>query len=282
MTPQEGRLGRGLESLLPRTGEEIVQVSVDEITPNPYQPRSDFPEEELRELAASIRQNGILQPVILRRAESGYQLVAGERRWRAAKIAGMAQIPAIVRTLSDPQLLEIALVENIQRQDLNPIEKARAVNQLMEDLGATQQEIADRIGQARSSVANLLRLLDLPKVIQEKVSRGTISMGHARALLSLEDEAAQISLAEKIEEHGLSVRDVEKLVSPKQPKKKGPKSEALSPDLPPNLADIQERLRRLLGTKVSIQQSGKKGKLVIEYYGLEDLDRILQTLNVSI
>ena len=211
----KGGLGRGLEALIPSVPgkEKLMEISLDEVAPNPYQPRQTMNEDSLEELALSIKQHGLLQPIVVRKVEKGYEIIAGERRYRAAKKAGLQKIPALVKEVSDEELLEYALIENLQREDLNPIEAAYAIRKLMESFGLTQEEVADKIGKKRSTVANLLRLLKLPEDIQEMVSDGRLTMGHARALLSLDDPEEQRRVAKEILEHSLSVRDVEREVS---------------------------------------------------------------------
>lgn len=213
----KGGLGKGLGALIPSAseGEKLKEISIDSISPNPFQPRQTWDDGALEELVASIRRYGVLQPIIVRKTDRGYEVVAGERRLRAAKKAGFSRIPAIVRELSDRDLMEYALVENLQREDLNPIEAARAIKSLIDRFGLTQEEVADRIGKKRSTVANILRLLKLPLEIQNMLAEGRITMGHARAILSLSNPDDQIKLAQKIVNNSLSVRDVEKEVSRK-------------------------------------------------------------------
>ncbi len=208
-------LGKGLEALIPSVseGEKLKEISVDNVFPNPFQPRQKWNDDALEELVASIKRYGVLQPIIVRKTDRGYEVVAGERRLKAAKKAGLKKIPAIVKELSDRDLMEYALVENLQREDLNPIEAAQAIKNLIEKFGLTQEEVADRIGKKRSTVANMLRLLKLPKQVQDILAEGRITMGHARAILSLSDPDEQIRLAERIVNQSLSVRDVEREVS---------------------------------------------------------------------
>jgi len=268
-------LGRGLEALLPdlalEAREGVREIPVDEIRPRPGQPRRTFREESLQELAASMREHGVVQPLIVRKvAGGGYELVAGERRWRAARLAGMRTVPAIVRPLSDAQALEVSLIENLQREDLNPLEEAEAYRQLMEIVGLTQEQLAERVGKSRSHIANMLRLLSLPDEVKEYVSRGTLSMGHARALLSLPSAAAQIALARKVARQGLSVRQVEAAVKGRG--RRPSRSEE------PELRHIEDRLRMALGTQVRVVQGRKRGKIEIMYYSPEDLERLLELL----
>ncbi|GAF78946.1 unnamed protein product [marine sediment metagenome] len=273
--PQKRKLGRGLDSIskLPKggTGEEVRNLSVDLIDPNPDQPREIFDENALAELEASIAADGILQPIVVRPAGKRYQVVMGERRLRAAMNAGRRLVPALVRDVTDPQMLELSLVENIQRQDLNPMERARAYKRLMRSLSITQDEAARRVGVSRATVANFVRLLDLPDVIQEHVSRGTISMGHARAILAIKDPSKQLQAAKKVISRDLSVRQTELLASPKP--KKARKS-ALSPEL----RAVEDDLREALGTKVTLQGTAKRGKITVQYFSQDDLERIIETV----
>ncbi len=287
---QTARLGTSLEDLLARhktpkpqappelrsADDEILHIPVGEIRPNPSQPRVDFGEESFQELVESIRQNGIIQPVIVRRSAGGFELIAGERRWRAAKAAGLATVPAQVRNVDSAKAFELSIVENIQRQDLNPIERAKGYRRLMETFELTQELAAQRLGINRSSMANVMRLLDLPGEIQDAVSRGTISMGHARALLSLRTAEEQLALWRKIEKDGLSVRQVERIVAAGMSPRRRPQlpSEA---NKPPHIRDIEEQLRSALGTKVTVVPIKEhSGRVVIEYYSLDDFDRIIE------
>jgi len=279
---EPNRLGRGLDALLGRSADQdaadqqLLEIPVSEIHPNPSQPRADFDPEALAELVESITHNGVLQPVIVRRDPDGYQLIAGERRWRAATQAGLPTIPAIVRDATDNESLELALVENIQRQDLNPIEQAKAYKDLIERFALTQDEAAGRLGKNRSSIANALRLLDLPQDIQDAVSRGTLSMGHARALLGLPDRAQQRRLAARIQAEDLSVRQTERIVADRLRRSKPVRT----PDEPkaPHIADLEAKLRTALGTRVTIVQykDKRKGKLVIDYFSDDDFQRLLE------
>ena len=274
------RLGRGLDFLISgeagaATADEVRQLRLGEVRPNPFQPRREFAEEELAELAASILEHGILQPVIVRATPEGYELVAGERRLRASESLGRDTIPAIVRTATDDQMVELALIENIQRQDLNPIETAFAVRGLMERLSITQEEVARRLGKSRSAIANTLRLLDLPSDMQGRVASGALSAGHARALLSVPDEGAQRVLASRIEKEGLSVRATEAAAKRSAtPRKSAP----ADPGLAPYMHDLEDQLRAALGTRVAIQARGEKGKIVIEYFSRAEFEGLLDRL----
>ncbi|MHB1956430.1 MAG: ParB/RepB/Spo0J family partition protein [Sulfobacillus sp.] len=282
---QRAGLGRGLEALLPQMGvsegEEVSEILLETIRPNPYQPRKRMDEEKLAELMNSIKEHGVLQPIMLRVAvPRGYEIVAGERRFRAVERLGMARIPAIVRTISDKQAMEIALIENLQREDLNAIEIAEAYLNVMKHFDLTQEELAARVGQSRSHVANMLRLLALPDELRADVSRGTISMGHARALLSVNDEGARMLLARKIVAEGLSVRAVEVMCQHLADVPRGTKKqERRQPD--PQIRAVEERLRNRLGTSVRIQMGKKRGKIEIDYFSLDDLDRILALFAVA-
>ena len=270
-------LGRGLSALLSDTlaqGDELLDIDIDLIDPNPDQPRSRFDETRLEELAQSIRTNGLVQPILLRRIQGArYQIVAGERRWRAAQRAGLHKVSAIVREIPDARLLELALIENIQRQELNPIEEALAFQKLIRDLGLTQDEVAKRVGKDRSSVANYLRLLRLPAQIQRMIEDGSISMGHARALLAIDSEDLQLKLANEIVEGKLSVRDIEHRVKKlsEEPKIRE-SSTAVENDA--NIRAAELKLKRHFGTQVKIHLGQSKGKIEIDFSSMSELDRI--------
>ncbi len=280
----KGKLGRGLDFLLSKENlrpsddqQTVLQIRISQIRPNRLQPRKDFDDESLGELMDSIAANGIIQPVIVRRDADNYELVAGERRWRAAQRLKMEYIPAILRDVDDAQALEIALIENIQRQDLNPIEKATAYKELIERFALTQDQAATKLGMKRSSVANMLRLLELPQDIQGMVSRGTISMGHARAILGLSDVQEQRRLARRIQKEQLSVRHVEKYVSQYQ-KPEGERGALPETPKPPHIRDLEDRLRTALGTRVTIVDNRGRGKIIIDFFSTDDFDRILDKL----
>lgn len=274
-------MGRGLESLIPKTektSEGFLMLETGSISQNPYQPRRDFDSEKLRELADSFRENGIIQPVLTRKTEEGYQLIAGERRLQAAKLAGMEKIPAIIKDIDDMDMLKMSLVENIQRDDLNPLEEARSYNRLAEEFGLSREELAESLGKSRAGVSNTLRILQLPEEVQEEISRGRISRGHALALLGLESASAQISLCKKIIADGLSVREAENLV------KRGRRTGAAAgpkKQKPPELAAIEDKIQLLFGTRVNINTFKTGGRIEIEYYSDEDLNRILEALNIT-
>lgn len=267
-------LGRGLEALIPGPESGVVEVDVVAIKSSSRQPRKKFSDEKMEELVASIREKGVIQPILLRRIPSGYQIVVGERRWRAALKAGLKKIPALVREASDRETLELALIENLQREDLNPLEEAGAYRQLMEGFGLTQEEIAARVGKDRSTVTNILRLLRLPPFIQDQILQARISLGHARAILSLENEQEQIRVCKRIISRELSVRQTEQLV--RSLKRKPAEKEKLK--LPSSVENVLEELQRIFGTRVRIRQGRKKGIIEIEYYSPEDRDRILEKL----
>ena len=275
-------LGRGLSALLgedtPRlSGEELLDIDLELIEPNSEQPRTRFNEENLEELAQSIKANGIVQPIIVRRKDAKFQLVAGERRWRAAQKAGLHNIPAIVKEVSDDKLLELALIENIQRQELNAIEEAKAYKNLVETVGLTQEMIAERVGKNRTVITTVLRLLKLPKNIQKLIEEEKITAGHGRALLMTDDETSQNRIAQMITEMSLSVRETEKAV--KRFNRGGAQTvdnKLVKPKMDANTKSAETKLRRYLSTNVQIIPDGKGtgGKIEVEYYGNSDLDRI--------
>ena len=272
-------LGRGLGTLL--AGPEIPgvrEVPVDAIAANPRQPRKRFDQEGIDSLTASIREQGVISPLILRRGRDGYELVAGERRLRAARLAGLKTVPAIVREVADAQALELALVENLQREDLNAVEAAEAYRRLVEDFGQSQDGVARRVGKDRSTVSNALRLLRLPRKILDDIVAGVLAEGHARALLALDREADQIRARDRIVKGGLSVRGAEALVR----RLKGPGAAGRRrPRRDHNLAALEDRLRGALGTKVRIARRGRGGRVEIEFYSEEDLDRLLELLGAG-
>ncbi|HEU4932140.1 MAG TPA: ParB/RepB/Spo0J family partition protein [Pyrinomonadaceae bacterium] len=274
-------LGRGLGALLSSDstidlGAEPSEVELDSIVPGPMQPRTHFDEASLESLAESIRSHGIVQPLVVRRRGDGYELIAGERRWRAAKLAGIPRVPIVVKEVPDESLLEIALIENIQRENLNPIEEAQAYKKLIETVGLTQEALASRVGRDRSYITNYLRLLKLTDDIQQLVKEGRISTGHARALLALNHPDLQRRIARQIIDGGLSVRATEHLVQ-----KASEEKPARRPQLPvdPNIKAAETKLRRALGTQVKILQAADgKGKLEISFFNTQDLDRIYSLL----
>ncbi|AIS53587.1 stage 0 sporulation protein J [Thermoanaerobacter kivui] len=274
-------LGRGLQALIPEYQTEDLQgvetIKISDIQPNQYQPRKHFNEETLKELADSIKEHGVIQPIIVRKINSSYQIVAGERRWRAAKIAGLSEIPAIIKDFDDRQVMEIALIENLQREDLDPIDEAKAYKSLMEQFNLTQEEISKRVGKSRSAIANSIRLLNLDERVQNMLSKGDITIGHAKVILSLTNKNLQYEVANKIVLEGLNVRDTEKLIKnlSETNRKVSKRNERKSTNV--HLKEIEENLCSLLGTKVKISHKSKnKGIIQIEYYGEEDLTRILE------
>ena len=277
-------LGRGLSALLrdvevaPPTVPGLDQVPVTLIDPNPYQPRQTFPETSLRELADSIRAGGLLQPVLVRRTGSRYQLVVGERRWRAARLAGLEAVPALVRELGEREALELALTENLLREDLSPLEVARSFDALQQKYSLSHEDIADRMGLNRSTVTNTLRLLRLPAAVQEMLNNREITHGHARALLGLQSETAQRQLARLILKQGLSVRQVEIMVSGRQVAR-GKEKPAPAGKLDANTRAAVLELERTLGTRVKIVGNDQRGKIEISYFSREDLNRIYEWIS---
>lgn len=286
-TSKSKGLGKGLGALLQtvdipdeRVKDAVMELKINDISPNSEQPRKRFDQEKLEELSASIKENGIIQPIIVCRNQNGdgYKIVAGERRWRASRLAGLKIIPAIVRDLTDLQVLEHALIENIQRQDLNPIEEADALDKLIKEHKVTQEKLASVVGRSRPAIANTLRLLNLPEIVKKYVMNEDISAGHARAILSLKETDLQIRAAEVIIEKDLSVREAEKLVKviEKEPKKKPEKQ--LSQAYLLSIKNVEADLAKILGTKVKLKDKQGKGSIVIDYYSNEDLDRIIELL----
>jgi ParB family chromosome partitioning protein len=253
----------------------LLLIPIEQIEPNPFQPRRAFHPEGIAELAASIREKGIIQPIMVRPQDGGYQLVAGERRFRAAQEAGLQSIPAVVREISDLQSLELALIENIQRRDLSPIERARAYRQLMERFGYSQSDLARHLSLNRASVANTLRLLALPEPVQSMVDSGALSMGHAKALLSMAPGTALSAMAERAIREDLSVRELERM-SQRQPRRRVQK-----PEVDPNLQAIETRMQESLGTRVRLRYKQGKGRVEIDFFSDEDLQRIIDVLGVS-
>lgn len=288
MSEAVGGLGKGLAALLPReqrAGASLREIAVDAIRPNPRQPRAAIGEGALSELAASIRSVGVLQPVIVRAAGDGFELVAGERRWRAARLAGLHTVPAIVRTTGDDQMLRDALIENLQRVDLNPLEEAAAFRQLVDDFGATHEEIAARVGKSRAAVTNALRLLGLAPDVQQRMASGSISAAHGRAIAALADHAAQARAAARVVAEQLSVRQTEEMV-----RRMAGSGDALAPRAratraaptrgvrPAGLLEAEMLLSDILGTRVLVQGGRKRGRIVIEYADFDDLDRIVRQI----
>ncbi len=253
-------------------GAQLIELDPTEIRPNPKQPRHIFNEEALQELAASIERDGVQEPVLVRKAGDHYELISGERRVRASVMANLSLIPAVCREVSDRDMLKLGLIENIQREDLNAIEMAQGYQDLMEEFGWTQEEVSKEVGKKRATVTNMLRLLNLPEVVQEQVADGSLSMGHARAILAFPTASAQVTIARKIIAQGLSVRQVEKLATAS----KAERNTAAPAPRDPNIAQLEDDLRQALGTKVQLKaQQGGKGKIEIEYYNLDELERLL-------
>ena len=285
---KRGGLGRGLSALIPGApeagegAEGLLEVPANAIAPNPKQPRSRFDDETLAELAASIREVGILQPIVVRRTDGGYEVVAGERRLRAAKLAGLATVPVVLRDSEDADLLREALIENIHREDLNPIELGEAFRQLLDDLGLKQEELADRVGVSRSHIANTIRLLSLPIDVQQLVADEKLSAGHARALLALADQEAMNTLALRVVAEDLSVRETEEVVRRfiEAPTREPgtPKAASKEDSSDPNLAEVEEILSEQLATRVMIRMNRKRGQVVIEFGSADDLERIVSEI----
>ena len=263
----------------------VRDVSLSQVVPSPLQPRKHFVEAPLDELMESIRQHGIIQPLIVRRVGETLELIAGERRWRASTKLGLTTVPVIERVASDRDVLEMALIENLQRQDLNAMEEAAGYARLAKEYSLKQEEIASRVGKSRASVANAIRLLDLHEDVQLQVAQGRISVGHAKALLGIKDPASQLLAADQVMRKSLTVRATEKLVqqilAPSSPQRKNASATAVTTELEPHLRDLENRLRTLFATQVSIAHTPKKGRIEIEYYGNDDLQRILELLGVD-
>ena len=272
-------LGKGLSALIPQrqmdaqTQESVLQIPLSQIKTNKYQPRVEFNQEKLSELISSIKEKGVVQPVLVRRTESGYELIAGERRLRAAKSLGLEKIPAIVKNVADIDMLEISLIENIQREGLNPIEEALSFQKFITDFNFTQERIAKVLSKNHSTISNTIRLLGLPKKIQDNISKGAITAGHARAILSLPTEIEQLRVANLVIKKGLSVRETEALVS-----KRGLPEKSATAKKDQNIADVENQLQQLLGTRVRIFHGKKRGRIQIEYYSNEDFNRILDLI----
>lgn len=284
-------LGKGLQALIPdikanieaamsskadaEKAESVVYLDISEIKPGRYQPRSDFNHEKMQELASSIKEKGVVQPVLARKTESGYELIAGERRLRAVKSLGIKKIPAIVKEADDIDAMELGLIENIQREDLNPIEEAKAYQRLNKEFGFSHEEIAQAVGKDRTAVTNTLRLLNLPMKIQQFVLDDVLTMGHARALLSVSDPHRQMKICQKIIRRGLSVREAEQLVRPYIPPER---RTSVYKMVDPHIKAAEEELQQKLGTKVKIHHGKKRGRVIIEYFSTDDLERIIDII----
>ncbi len=288
MTELKGGLGRGLSALLPHEvviagGPQLRDIAIGEIKPNARQPRTAMDDEALSELAASIRSVGLLQPVVVRPVDGGYELVAGERRWRACTLAGLTRIPAIIRETGDDQMLRDALIENLQRVDLNPLDEAAAFRQLVDDFGATHEEIAERVGKSRAAVTNALRLLQLSPDVQQRISAGTFSAAHGRAIAALADHAAQARAAARVVADALSVRQTEELVRTivgtgeplreRAAARRDPKKER-----PAGILEAEMLLSDILGTRVVVESGRRRGRIAIEFADFDDLDRIVRLI----
>jgi len=283
MATKRMALGKGLGALLPEFGQgepkTLLYCGIEEIVPNRSQPRKHFDESRLQELAESIKEKGILEPLIVRRIEQGYELIVGERRWRAAQRAGLKEVPVLVKEAEGREALELSLIENLQRENLNPVEEAEAFKRLTEEFNVSQGELATRLGKDRTTITNTLRLLKLPLEVRNQLLQNRITSGHARAILSLETKEKQKELCSRIIQKGLSVREAEAIAKrwSEKPKKKGP-SDRRRGELESQLNSLQDSLREYLGTKVRITPNGKRGKIEIEYYSHEDLQRMVEAI----
>lgn len=280
-------LGRGIDALFQDIEEvdvkkeEVLDLPLNELRPNPYQPRKTFDEQSLKELANSIERSGVFQPIIVRRSQiKGYEIIAGERRFRASKLAGKTNIPAIIRDFDEEMMMQIAVLENLQREDLNPLEEAEAYDMLMKNLKLTQAQVAERLGKSRPYIANYLRLLSLPKLVKEMVQEERLSMGQARTLLGLKDKSNLLKLANRCVKENLTVRQLEKIVSEMNDSKEKKKIPRLMKEKPYYLRESEERLMDKFGTSVAIQEKNGKGKIEIEYLSQNDLTRILDILDI--
>jgi ParB family transcriptional regulator, chromosome partitioning protein len=281
MAEKRPALGRGLSALIPDAPlrpaaptERSLDVDIDLLRPNRFQPRTMMDDTRIDELSRSIKANGVIQPIVVRKADKGFEIIAGERRWRASQRAGLLKVPVVVRDISDDRLLPIALIENIQREDLNPIEEAQAYRQLADDYHLTQEQIADSVGKDRSSVANYLRLLRLPTEVRNNLSAGTLSMGHARALLALTDESAQLRVARDILARNLSVRETESIVK----KTAEPEQPRAEPQKDVHTKAAEDKLRFALGTRVRIIRKGKRGRIEVDFQNEDELHRLYEHL----
>ena len=295
---KKGGLGRGLDALFAdavpvsdplkeekkqdtqvrteeQSGDAVQYLNIHDIMPNTNQPRKTFSEEKIEELSKSIKEHGIIQPIVVRKKGKSYEIVAGERRWRAARKAELAKVPCLIRELSDEQNMLIAIIENMQREDLNPVEEAEGLNQMIVTFGMTQEQISKSVGKSRPYIANSLRLLKLPEYIKEEMAEGRLSAAHGRTLVTVEDEDVRKALCERIIKEGLSVRETEKLVSEDgKGKKRKPAARTKNPDV----ARVEAELKEALGTRVTINQNGKKGKIEIEFFSRDELDRLIELL----
>lgn len=281
-------LGKGLNALIPNDYEEITEekssqtlISLNDIKANREQPRKSFDNEKILELSQSIKNHGIIQPLILKKKDDFYVIIAGERRWRAAKLAGLKEVPAIIMDITDRELLELSLIENIQREDLNPIEEGKAFKKLLEDFNLTQESLSETLSKSRTSITNTMRLLNLDDRVQDYIIDGVISEGHGRTLLGIKEKNLQYELAQKVIDDKISVRELEKIVRNITDIKNEKKLEENIKDLSIYYNDIREKLENYFGTKVNIEKKKNKGKIEIEYYSEEDLQRILDIINMQ-
>lgn len=283
MAPKFKGLGRGLDALIVNTEidindekemESLKRISIDEIKPNENQPRKSFDDEKIIELADSIKEHGVIQPIVVRTSGEFYEIVAGERRWRAARKAGLSEIPCVVRELTDEENMLFAIIENMQREDLNPVEEAQGLEKMISSFGLTQEEISKSVGKSRPYITNSLRLLKLPKTIQNMMAEGKITAGHGRALINIDDEKKQIEIAELIIKEGLSVRQIEELAKAKKAEKRVKRKAEKSADV----LLVERELKSVLGTKVNIAYKNKKNTVEIECYNKEELNRIIELL----
>lgn len=293
MASIKGGLGKGLDALFPSNvnldilsqeqSDAVIELKINEVEPNVNQPRKKFDDDKLEELSESIKEHGVIQPIIVTKKDNYYQIIAGERRWRASKKAGLKTIPAIVRTYDDKKTREVSLIENIQRQNLNPLETAKAIRELMDEHHMTQADISKTLGKSRSSIANTLRILNLDERVQEMIEMGQLTEGHARSIASLDTHAKQYKLALDIVNMELSVRDVEKRVQVSKPGAKPTKKTTKKSKFEVFTKDIENKLKEALGTKVTLNaQTKSKGKIVIDYYSQDELERILEVLGVEL
>jgi len=276
------RLGRGLDALIPSLSvnedDKVIEINLSQLRANPYQPRKTFDEESIKELAESIKQHGVIQPIIVRSVIKGYEIIAGERRFRASQYCGNTTIPAVVRSFTDQQVMEIALIENLQREDLNAIEIAIAYQALIDKFKLTQEELSMKVGKSRSHIANFIRLLSLPEEIKDNVSRGTISMGHARALVGIKNAAVQKEFADQIVNMGWSVRELEDAIQKLEAEQPEQKVKQKAKKRDPYIEHIEESLRERFKTTVKIKAQKDKGKIELQYYSKQDLERLLELL----
>ncbi|NHN32270.1 ParB/RepB/Spo0J family partition protein [Paenibacillus agricola] len=280
------RLGKGLDALLPALSinddDKVMEIPLSQLRPSPYQPRRNFNDDSIKELAASIKEHGVIQPIIVRSVLKGYEIIAGERRFRASQVCGLATISAVIKKFTDQQVMEIALIENLQREDLNALEIAIAYQALIDQFSLTQEELSVKVGKSRSHIANFLRLLQLPEEVKQYVSRGTLSMGHAKAIIGLKDAKIIRTLAEKAIKEQWSVRELEEEVKRLEDKPESTKAKAKSKKSDPYINELEENLREMYRTTVKIKNNNNKGKIELLYYSKDDLDRLLQILQGKI